>query len=323
MLSFAGDVDVLVSTTIIESGLDIPEANTLIIERADALGLAQLYQIRGRVGRSDVPAHAYLFYPDGPGADAGSAARLATLADHTELGAGFAIAMRDLEIRGRGRSARRGAVGTRCGGRLRALRRAARRGGRRAGRNPSTAARPVRVEAQIDAFVPSDYIRGEAQKIDLHRRLALAESEDELRELRAAAEDRFGLPPEPVENLLAIQEAKLKLARLGADYLVYRGRTVVGPLVPRLERAADLLRRDRRLLELEPRGPPLRGRFGRRWSGSMLSSTCGSPPALHHALLATQAHPACSPCDAPLAAAACGREAMRSPVPATPMLSWG
>ncbi len=103
MLAFlAGDADVLVSTTIIESGLDIPQANTLIVERADALGLAQLYQIRGRVGRCDAPAHAYLFYPDAAELTPEARARLATLADHTELGAGFAIAMRDLEIRGAG-----------------------------------------------------------------------------------------------------------------------------------------------------------------------------------------------------------------------------
>ena len=98
----AGEADVLVSTTIIESGLDIPQANTLIVERADALGLAQLYQIRGRVGRSDVTAYAYLFYPAASELSPEARARLATLADHTELGAGFAIAMRDLEIRGAG-----------------------------------------------------------------------------------------------------------------------------------------------------------------------------------------------------------------------------
>jgi transcription-repair coupling factor (superfamily II helicase) len=233
MLSFlAGDADVLVSTTIIESGLDIPQANTLVVERADALGLAQLYQIRGRVGRSDVPAHAYLFYPDGQELTAEARARLATLADHTELGAGFAIAMRDLEIRGAGdllgaeQSGHVAAVGFELYVELLGEAVAELEGTRRA------VARPVRVEAQIDAYIPSDYVPGEAQKIDLHRRLALAESEDELRELHAAAEDRFGPPPEPVENLFAIQEAKLKLARLGADYLVFRGgRTVVGPLV--------------------------------------------------------------------------------------------
>ena len=92
----------LVSTTIIESGIDIPQANTLIVERADTLGLSQLYQIRGRVGRSDVTAHAYLLYPDAKELSPEARARLSTLADHTELGAGFQIAMRDLEIRGAG-----------------------------------------------------------------------------------------------------------------------------------------------------------------------------------------------------------------------------
>jgi transcription-repair coupling factor (superfamily II helicase) len=93
-------------------------------------------------------------------------------------------------------------------------------------------ARPVRVDAQVDAYVPAEYMPAEAQKIDLHRRLALVESEDELRELRAGTEDRFGPLPEPVESLFAIQEVKLKLARIGADYLVFRaGKAVVGPLV--------------------------------------------------------------------------------------------
>ena len=92
--------------------------------------------------------------------------------------------------------------------------------------------RPVRVDARVDAYVPATYIASEALKIDLHRRLALTEDEDELRELEAATEDRFGPLPEPVEHLFAIQEAKLKLARLGADYLVFRGgRASVGPLV--------------------------------------------------------------------------------------------
>ncbi len=233
MLSFlAGDADVLVSTTIIESGLDIPQANTLVVERADMLGLAQLYQIRGRVGRSDVVAHAYLFYPDGHELTPEARARLATLADHTELGSGFAIAMRDLEIRGAGdllgaeQSGHVAAIGFELYVELLGEAVAELTGTRRA------VARPVRVDAQVHAYVPADYMPAEAQKIDLHRRLALAESEDELRELRAATEDRFGPLPEPVESLFAIQEAKLRLARIGADYLVFRaGRAAVGPLV--------------------------------------------------------------------------------------------
>jgi transcription-repair coupling factor (superfamily II helicase) len=233
MIAFlAGDADVLVSTTIIESGLDIPQANTLIVERADQLGLSQLYQIRGRVGRSDRLAHAYLFYPDAHELTPEARARLATLADHTELGAGFAIAMRDLEIRGAG-----DLLGAEQSGHVAALgfelyvemlheAVADLQGQRR------LAARPVRIDARIDAYVPAAYIAAEALKIDLHRRLALTESEDELHELRIATEDRYGPLPEPVANLFAIQEAKLKLAVLGADYLVFRGgKASVGPVV--------------------------------------------------------------------------------------------
>jgi transcription-repair coupling factor (superfamily II helicase) len=227
-----GDADVLVSTTIIESGLDIPQANTLIVERADALGLAQLYQIRGRVGRSDRAAHAYLFYPEAAELTPEARARLATLADHTELGAGFAIAMRDLEIRGAG-----DLLGAEQTGHVAALgfelyvemlhEIVAELSGQR-----RLAARPVRVDARVDAYVPAAYIASEALKIDLHRRLALVEDDDELHELRAATEDRYGPLPEPVENLFSIQEAKLKLARLGADFLVFRGgKASVGPVV--------------------------------------------------------------------------------------------
>ena len=205
----------LVSTTIIESGIDIPQANTLIVERADMLGLSQLYQIRGRVGRSDVTAHAYLFYPDASELTPEARARLSTLADHTELGAGFQIAMRDLEIRGAG-----DLLGAEQSGHVAALgfelyvemlneAVAELQGQRR------IATRPVRVDARVDAFVPAAYVASEALKIDIHRRLALAESDDELRELHATLEDRYGPVPEPVEHLFAIQDAKLQLARLG------------------------------------------------------------------------------------------------------------
>jgi transcription-repair coupling factor (superfamily II helicase) len=227
-----GDADVLVSTTIIESGIDIPQANTLVVERADMLGLAQLYQIRGRVGRSDETAYAYLFYPDAHELTAEARARLATLADHTELGAGFAIAMRDLEIRGAGellgaeQSGHVAAVGFELYVELLNEAVAELQGQHR------VAARPVRVDARIDAYVPSTYVDSEALRIDIHRRLALAEGEDELRELQAALEDRYGPLPQPVEHLFAIQEAKIKVARLGADYLVFRGgKATVGRLV--------------------------------------------------------------------------------------------
>jgi transcription-repair coupling factor (superfamily II helicase) len=239
-----GDADVLVSTTIIESGLDIPQANTLIVERADQLGLSQLYQIRGRVGRSDVTAHAYLFYPDMSELSPEARARLATLADHTELGAGFAIAMRDLEIRGAGnllgdeQSGHVAALGFELYVELLAEAVAELSGEHR------VAARPVRVDARVDAYVPPEYIASEALKIDLHRRLALSDSEDEVRELQAATVDRYGPLPEPVENLFLIQEAKLKLSRAGADYFVFRGgKATIGRMVLGSDELRDLRRR--------------------------------------------------------------------------------
>ncbi len=182
-----GDADVLVSTTIIESGIDIPQANTLIVERSDMLGLAQLYQIRGRVGRSDATAFAYLFYPDARELTPEARARLSTLADHTELGAGFAIAMRDLEIRGAGellgaeQSGHVAAVGFELYVELLNEAVAELQGQKR------IAVRPVRVDARVDAYVPAAYVDSEALRIDVHRRLALAETDDELRELQARA----------------------------------------------------------------------------------------------------------------------------------------
>src|SRR4029079_14147777 len=195
MLAFLrGDHDVLVSTTIIESGLDIPQANTLVVERADTLGLSQLYQIRGRVGRSDVTAHSYLFYPDRRELIEEARHRLSTLADYTELGSGERIAMRDAdrvseyrsamrdwELRGAGnllgdeQSGHVAAVGFELYCELLAEAVAELQG------VPLAAAKPVRVEAQVDAYVPANYVPLEAVKIDLHRRVALAVDRSELR----------------------------------------------------------------------------------------------------------------------------------------------
>jgi transcription-repair coupling factor (superfamily II helicase) len=226
-----GDFDVLVSTTIIESGLDIPQANTLIVERADALGLAQLYQIRGRVGRSDAVAHAFLFYPDRRELSEEARHRLSTLADYTELGSGYRIAMRDLELRGAGnllgdeQSGHVAAVGFELYCELLAEAVAELQGA------PPVVSRPVRVEAQVDAYVPADYVPLEAVKIDLHRRVALAADRSELREIEAELADRFGPLPEPVANLLAIQELRLACADMGIASASLRGGAFsVGPI---------------------------------------------------------------------------------------------
>jgi transcription-repair coupling factor (superfamily II helicase) len=236
MLAFLrGAHDCLVATTIIESGLDIPQANTLIVERADQLGLAQAYQIRGRVGRSRERAYAYMLYPSEQGVSGDAAARLATLSDYTELGSGFAIAMRDLELRGAGdllgdeQSGHVAAVGFEL---YVALLDEAVEALRAAGDGAGAPEAQVRLDVDVDAFLPADYIPFEAAKIDVHRRVAGAREPGELRALRDELRDRFGPPPEPVENLLELQAARVELGRLGASAVEFRGgRLSITPLV--------------------------------------------------------------------------------------------
>ena len=224
MLSFlAGEADVLVTTSIIESGIDIPTANTLIVDRADMLGLAQLYQIRGRIGRSDAHAYAYLLYPSEELLTTEAAARLTTLSDHTDLGAGFKIAMADLEIRGAGnllgdeQSGHVAAVGFEMYAQM--LEEAV---NELRGEQAAVTA-PVRVDLPVTAYVPPDYIAYEATKIDAHRRIARAADLNELGDVEAELTDRFGPPPEPVANLLALQAIRLKAAELGATAVTGRG----------------------------------------------------------------------------------------------------
>ena len=236
MLSFLrGDSDVLVATTIIESGLDIPQANTLIVERSDQLGLAQAYQIRGRVGRSTERAFAYMLYPSEEALSTEAGARLATLSDHTELGSGFAIAMRDLELRGAGdllgeeQSGHVAAVGFEL---YVSLLDEAVQALRAAGDGGAAAAETrVRLDVDVDAYLPPDYIPFEAAKIDVHRRVAAARRSGELRALRDELRDRFGPVPEPVENLLALQRARIELGAAGAQAVEVRsGRLSIVPL---------------------------------------------------------------------------------------------
>jgi transcription-repair coupling factor (superfamily II helicase) len=234
MLAFLrGDADVLVATSIIESGIDIPQANTLIVERADTFGLAQLYQIRGRVGRSRERAYAYLLYPSAAALTPDAAQRLSALSDYTELGAGFKVAMRDLEIRGAGNL-----LGDEQSGHVAALgfelymqmldEAVQELGGEEDGADEFE---PVRLDVNVDAYVPADYVPYEQAKIDVHRRIAGAREVAELAELRAELEDRFGPPPEPLENLLLLQQARIKLGEAGARNVSFRGgRLAVTPI---------------------------------------------------------------------------------------------
>jgi transcription-repair coupling factor (superfamily II helicase) len=231
MLAFVrGEADVLVATSIIESGLDIPQANTLIVDRADRLGLSQLYQIRGRVGRSDVTAHAYLFYPDAASLTREASSRLRALADYTELGSGLRIAMRDLEIRGAGnllgdeQSGHVAAIGFELY--LEMLNEAVLRG---QGEEPPE--REVRVDIAVSAYIPTEYVPLETAKIDLHRRIALAGTLDEVATVRDEIEDRFGPVPAAVEALLTVQRVRVKLRAAGASQIAVRsGRVTVGPV---------------------------------------------------------------------------------------------
>ncbi len=245
MLTFMrGEADCLVATTIIESGIDIPAANTLIVERADHLGLAQAYQIRGRVGRSRERAFAYLLYPTEESLTGEASTRLATLADHTELGSGFRIAMRDLDIRGAGnllgdeQSGHVAAVGFELYCQLidEAVAEMSDR------EEDEEAAEPVRLDVGVDAYLPASWIPFEAAKIDMHRRIAAARRTGELRQVRDEMLDRFGRLPEEAENLLALQGARIGLGAAGASAVQFRGGklTVVG--VELDSEAADSLR---------------------------------------------------------------------------------
>ncbi|HEX5594242.1 MAG TPA: transcription-repair coupling factor [Solirubrobacterales bacterium] len=230
MLAFLrGDADVLVTTTIIESGLDIPTANTLIVERADQLGLSQAYQIRGRVGRSRERAFAYLLYPSAEALTEEAAARLSTLADHTELGSGFRIAMRDLDIRGAGnllgdeQSGHVAAVGFElyCQMIDEAVAEASAAAGEEEAREE--APEPVRLDVPVDAYLPAGYVPFEAAKIDIHRRIVAAREPGQLRAIRDELGDRFGPLPAEAENLLKLQQARIQLGLAGARSVEFRG----------------------------------------------------------------------------------------------------
>lgn len=231
MLAFVrGEGDVLVATSIIESGIDIPRANTLIVERADQLGLSQLHQIRGRVGRSEVTAHAYLFYPDAGSITRDAAARLRAVSDYTDLGSGLRIAMRDLEIRGAGnllgdeQSGHVAAVGFEMY--VEMLQEAIAEG-----RGEPPPEEEVRVDIPVSAYIPADYVPLESAKIDLHRRIALAPDADALARVGAEVEDRFGDPPPPVAALLEVQRLRLLMRAAGARQAAARsGRVVIGPI---------------------------------------------------------------------------------------------
>lgn len=206
-----GEIDVLVSTTIVETGLDIPNVNTIIIDEADKLGLSQLYQLRGRVGRSNRTAYAFLMYKRDKMLKEVAEKRLAAIKEFTELGSGFKISMRDLEIRGAGNL-----LGARQHGHMEAvgydlyckmLNEAVKR---LKGEKVENDEFETNIDLKMDAFIPADYIPNEFQKLDVYKRIAEIETEPERDDMVDELIDRFGEPPQSVCNLLEIALLKAR-----------------------------------------------------------------------------------------------------------------
>ena len=225
MLTFAdGAADVLVCTTIIESGLDIPNANTIVIDRADTLGLAQLYQLRGRVGRSSRRAYAYLLYRRRERMSEEARKRLQAIFNASELGAGFQIALADLEIRGAGnilggeQSGFMASVGFDLYSRMlaEAVEEAK---ARREDRAPVVEVPQAVVDLPVEAHLPDTYVPDEAQKLELYRRLARARSAGDLAAFRQEVTDRYGPMPAPVLRLVEVAELRLAAESAGVASL--------------------------------------------------------------------------------------------------------
>ena len=237
MVDFAnGEADVLVCTTIIESGLDMPNVNTLIVERADRFGLAQLYQLRGRVGRGQHRAYAYLLAPRGRRITEAAEMRLQAILEASDLGAGFRIAMRDLEIRGAGN-----VLGADQSGHIQevgldlytqllqdAIRELEREGGH-SGLTSQDASgeEPARIELPLNAGIPEDYIEHLPTRLSVYQRLARLTERRELPDIREELRDRFGPIPEEVENLLTVSEVRAIAGNAGAESVIRNSESIV------------------------------------------------------------------------------------------------
>ncbi len=226
-----GEIDVLVATTIIENGIDIPNVNTIVVNDADKFGLAQLYQLRGRVGRSNHQAYAYLLYQAHKALSEEAKSRLEAIREFAHLGSGLQIAMRDLEIRGAGnllgaaQSGYIGAVGfeTYCELLAQAI---AERRGKRADVEER---REAVIDVKLDAFIPNDYIPQVSQKIGAYQQLANARSEEAVDEFAAGLRDRFGALPEPLRNLIEVTKLRtLALAKRVTRVVVDERRLTLG-----------------------------------------------------------------------------------------------
>ncbi|WP_328682730.1 transcription-repair coupling factor [Streptomyces sp. NBC_00343] len=288
--------DVLVSTTIVESGIDISNANTLIVERGDNFGLSQLHQLRGRVGRGRERGYAYFLYPPEKPLTETAHERLATIAQHTEMGAGMYVAMKDLEIRGAGnllggeQSGHIAGVGfdlyVRMVGEAVADYRASLEGG--VEEEPPL---EVKIELPVDAHVPHDYAPGERLRLSAYRSIASANTEEDIKAVREELVDRYGKLPEPVENLLLVAGLRMLARACGVGDIVLQGTNI--RFAPVELRESQELRLKRlypgtvikptahQVLVPRPKtakvgGKPLVGRELLGWVGEFLATILGS-----------------------------------------------
>ncbi|HWM04938.1 MAG TPA: transcription-repair coupling factor, partial [Actinophytocola sp.] len=243
------EFDVLVCTTIVETGLDIANANTLIVERGDLLGLAQLHQLRGRVGRGRERGYAYFLYPPEAPLTETAHDRLATIAQNTELGAGMAVAMKDLEIRGAGnilgaeQSGHIAGVGFDLYVRLvgEAVEAFRKHAGAEPGEEDEELAE-VRVDLPVDAHIPHDYVPGERLRLEAYRKMAAAGDADGLTAVAEELQDRYGSPPLPVQRLFAVAAFRQTCRRHGVTEVATQGNNI---------RFAPLPLRDSQLVRLK------------------------------------------------------------------------
>ncbi|MGI9601247.1 MAG: transcription-repair coupling factor [Acidimicrobiales bacterium] len=225
-----GEYDVLVCTTIIESGIDMPTVNTLVVDRADLLGLGQLHQLRGRVGRSGSRAYAYLFFPPDRSLSEEAYERLKTIGETTELGSGFKIAMRDLEIRGAGNL-----LGTGQSGHIAAVgydlycQMVTEAVAELKGETPDPPAE-IKIELPVDAYLDPSYVEREEHRLEAYRRLAVVDSHEQVDDIEGEWLDRYGPVPESAQALLRVAHLRAECARIGlTDITVTKGPGFGGP----------------------------------------------------------------------------------------------
>jgi transcription-repair coupling factor (superfamily II helicase) len=289
--------DVLVSTTIVENGIDISNANTLIVERGDNFGLSQLHQLRGRVGRGRERGYAYFLYPPERPLTETAHERLATIAQHTEMGAGMYVAMKDLEIRGAGnllggeQSGHIAGVGFDLYVRMVGEAVADYRSALESGGEVEEAPLEVKIELPVDAHVPHDYAPGERLRLQAYRAIASANSEDDIKAVREELADRYGPLPEPVENLLLVAGLRMLARSCGVTDITLQGNNVrFGPVelresqelrLKRLYPRSVIKQTTKQVLVPRPKpggigGKPVVGRDLLAWVGEFLTSVPGA-----------------------------------------------